>query len=75
MGSVGLKGPTIAPVVTRESLDSDNGQQWFSVSFVINHQQTEQLVATESLRTIGATDVIAFPLTQHFGQPPELPLR
>ncbi len=75
LGSVGLKGPTIAPVVTRESLDGENGQQWFSVSFVINHQQTEQLVATESLRTIGATDVIAFPLTQHFGEPPELPLR
>jgi len=75
LGSVGLKGPTIAPVVTRENLDGENGQQWFSVSFVINHQQTEQLVATESLRTIGATDVIAFPLTQHFGEPPELPLR
>ncbi len=75
LGSVGLKGPTIAPVVTRESLDGEEAQQWFSVSFVINHQQTEQLVATESLRTIGATDVIAFPLTQHFGEPPELPLR
>lgn len=75
LGSVGLKGPTIAPVVTRESLESNSGEQWFSVSFVINHQQTEQLVATESLRTIGATDVIAFPLTQHFGEPPELPLR
>ncbi|MYD35467.1 MAG: ATP phosphoribosyltransferase [Dehalococcoidia bacterium] len=75
LGSVGLKGPTIAPVVTRETLDTEKGERWFSVSFVINHQQTEQLVATESLRMIGATDVIAFPLTQHFGQPPELPLR
>ena len=75
LGSVGLKGPTIAPVVTRDNLAGDDSQQWFSVSFVINHQQTEQLVATESLRTIGAADVIAFPITQHFGEPPELPLR
>ena len=75
LGSVGLKGPTIAPVVTRENLDSSDAEKWFSVSFVINHQQTEQLVATESLRAIGATDVIAFPITQHFGEPPELPLR
>ncbi len=75
LGSVGLKGPTIAPVVTRDNLAGDGSQQWFSVSFVINHQQTEQLVATESLRTIGAADVIAFPITQHFGEPPELPLR
>ncbi len=75
LGSVGLKGPTIAPVVTREGLFEGSGQQWFSVSFVINHQQTEQLVAAESLRAIGAADVIAFPITQHFGEPPELPLR
>ena len=75
LGSVGLKGPTIAPVVTRDNLAGDDSQQWYSVSFVINHQQTEQLVATESLRTIGAADVIAFPITQHFGEPPELPLR
>lgn len=75
LGSVGLKGPTIAPVVTQDSLENTDGQHWFSVSFVINHQETEQLVATESLRTIGATDVIAFPITQHFGDPPELLLR
>ena len=75
LGAVGLKGPTIAPVVTRESLIEPNSERWFSVSFVINHQQTEQLVATESLRTIGARDVVAFPITQHFGEPPELPLR
>ena len=74
-GSIGLKGPTIAPVITRDSLANTAGDRWFSVSFVINHQQTEQLVATESLRAIGAADVIAFPITQHFGEPPELPLR
>ena len=75
LDSVGLKGPTIAPVITRDSLKNPGGDRWFSVSFVINHQQSEQLVATESLRQIGATDVIAFPITQHFGSPPELPLR
>ena len=75
LNSVGLKGPTIAPVITRDSLENSGGDRWFSVSFVINHQQSEQLVATESLRQIGATDVIAFPITQHFGSPPELPLR
>ncbi len=75
LDSVGLKGPTIAPVITKEGLEDPGREKWFSVSFVINHQQSEQLVATESLRQIGATDVIAFPITQHFGNPPELPLR
>ncbi len=74
LGTVGLKGPTISPVVTQGNLDGTDAQTWFSVSFVINHQQTEQLVATESLRAIGAADVVAFPITQHFGDPPELPL-
>ena len=59
----GLQGPTISPIVTRES-----NQVWHSVSIVVRHDHLPQAIA--ELRSIGGSGIIVSPVTYIFEEEP-----
>ena len=59
----GLQGPTISPIVTRES-----NQGWHSVSIVVRHDHLPQAIT--ELRTIGGSGIIVSPVTYIFEEEP-----
>ena len=59
----GLQGPTISPVIVRESSES-----WFSVSVVARRDRLPQVIS--ELRTIGGSGIIVSPLTYIFEEEP-----
>ena len=61
----GLQGPTVAPVIP----SSGAGEQWFSVSIVV--QKANLMPAIAELRAIGGSGVIVTPVTYIFEEEPE----
>lgn len=59
----GLQGPTISPIVTRES-----NQGWHSVSIVVRRDHLPQAVS--ELRSIGGSGIIVTPVTYIFEEEP-----
>ena len=59
----GLQGPTISPIVTRES-----NQGWYSVSVVVRRDHLPQAIA--ELRSIGGSGIIVSPVTYIFEEEP-----
>jgi len=59
----GLQGPTISPIVTRES-----NQGWHSVSIVVRHDQLQKAIM--ELRSIGGSGIIVSPITYIFEEEP-----
>jgi ATP phosphoribosyltransferase len=59
----GLQGPTISPIVTRES-----NQGWHSVSIVVHRDQLQQAIM--ELRNIGGSGIIVSPLKYIFEEEP-----
>jgi len=59
----GLQGPTISPIVTRES-----NQGWHSVSIVVRHEHLPQAIT--ELRSIGGSGIIVSPVTYIFEEEP-----
>lgn len=59
----GLQGPTISPIVTRES-----NQGWHSVSIVVQRSNLPQAIS--ELRSIGGSGIIVSPITYIFEEEP-----
>ena len=59
----GLQGPTISPIVTRES-----NQGWHSVSIVVGRSRLPQAIT--ELRSIGGSGIIVSPVTYIFEEEP-----
>jgi ATP phosphoribosyltransferase len=59
----GLQGPTISPVIVRES-----GTNWFSVSIVVRRDRLPQAIS--ELRSIGGSGIIVTPVTYIFEEEP-----
>jgi ATP phosphoribosyltransferase len=59
----GLQGPTISPIVTRES-----NQVWHSVSIVVRRDHLPQAIT--ELRSIGGSGIIVSPVTYIFEEEP-----
>jgi len=59
----GLQGPTISPIVTRES-----NQGWYSVSIVVQRSRLPQAIS--ELRNIGGSGIIVSPVTYIFEEEP-----
>lgn len=59
----GLQGPTISPVITRET-----SQGWYSVTVVIQQEQLPQAIG--ELRQIGGSGIIVSPVTYIFEEEP-----
>ncbi|MBI5296467.1 MAG: ATP phosphoribosyltransferase [Chloroflexi bacterium] len=59
----GLQGPTISPIVTRES-----NQGWHSVSVVVQRSRLPQAIT--ELRSIGGSGIIVSPVTYIFEEEP-----
>ncbi len=59
----GLQGPTISPIITRES-----NQGWHSVSIVVHRDRLPQAIA--ELRSIGGSGIIVSPVTYIFEEEP-----
>jgi len=59
----GLQGPTISPIVTRES-----NQGWHSVSIVVGRSHLPQAIT--ELRSIGGSGIIVSPVTYIFEEEP-----
>jgi len=59
----GLQGPTISPVVTRET-----NQGWYSISVVVRRDHLPQAVT--ELRSIGGSGIIVTPVTYIFEEEP-----
>jgi ATP phosphoribosyltransferase len=59
----GLQGPTISPIVTRES-----NQGWHSVSIVVRRDHLPQAIG--ELRSIGGSGIIVSPVTYIFEEEP-----
>ena len=59
----GLQGPTISPIVTRES-----NQGWHSVSIVVRRDHLSQAIT--ELRSIGGSGIIVSPVTYIFEEEP-----
>ena len=59
----GLQGPTISPIVTRES-----NQGWYSVTVVVRRDHLTQAIA--ELRGIGGSGIIVSPVTYIFEEEP-----
>lgn len=60
----GLRGPTIAPVYTRNG----EGKRWFSISIAVNRRELDQTIA--ALRSIGGSGVIVTPALFIFEEEP-----
>jgi ATP phosphoribosyltransferase len=63
----GLRGPTIAPVVTRHHLPGD--PNWFAVNIVV--QKADLFQAIAELRAIGGSGVVVSSCTYIFEEEPE----
>ncbi len=63
----GLQGPTIAPVITRESLQHKAG--WYAVNIIVRKDEVFQ--AVNELRKIGGSGVIITPCDYIFEEEPE----
>jgi ATP phosphoribosyltransferase len=59
----GLQGPTISPVITRQSGD------WFAVHIVVSRDQLAQAIS--ELRAIGGSGVVVTPVSYIFEEEPE----
>jgi len=59
----GLQGPTISPIVTRES-----NQGWYSVSVVVRRDHLPQAIG--ELRSVGGSGIIVSPVTYIFEEEP-----
>ncbi len=59
----GLQGPTISPIVTREST-----QGWYSVTVVVRRDHLPQAIS--ELRLIGGSGIIVSPITYIFEEEP-----
>jgi len=59
----GLQGPTISPIITRES-----NQGWHSVSIVVGRSRLPQAIT--ELRSIGGSGIIVSPVTYIFEEEP-----
>ena len=59
----GLQGPTISPIITRES-----NQGWHSVSIVVRRDHLPQAIT--ELRSIGGSGIIVSPVTYIFEEEP-----
>ena len=59
----GLQGPTISPIVTRES-----NQGWHSVTVVVRRDHLQQAIS--ELRLIGGSGIIVSPITYIFEEEP-----
>lgn len=59
----GLQGPTISPIITRES-----NQGWYSVTVVVRRDHLTQAIA--ELRGIGGSGIIVSPVTYIFEEEP-----
>jgi ATP phosphoribosyltransferase len=59
----GLQGPTISPIVTRES-----SQGWHSITIVVRRDHLPQAIG--ELRTIGGSGIIVSPVTYIFEEEP-----
>jgi ATP phosphoribosyltransferase len=59
----GLQGPTISPIVTRES-----NQGWYSVTVVVSRNRLTQAIS--ELRSIGGSGIIVTPVTYIFEEEP-----
>jgi ATP phosphoribosyltransferase len=59
----GLQGPTISPIITRES-----NQGWHSVTVVVRRDQLPQAIT--ELRSIGGSGIIVSPVTYIFEEEP-----
>lgn len=59
----GLQGPTISPIVARES-----NQSWHSVTVVVRHDHLPQAIS--ELRFIGGSGIIVSPITYIFEEEP-----
>jgi ATP phosphoribosyltransferase len=59
----GLQGPTISPIVTRES-----NQGWHSVSIIVRRDHLPQAIG--ELRSIGGSGIIVSPVTYIFEEEP-----
>ncbi len=59
----GLQGPTISPIVTRES-----DQGWHSVSIVVGRSRLPQAIT--ELRSVGGSGIIVSPVTYIFEEEP-----
>jgi ATP phosphoribosyltransferase len=59
----GLQGPTISPIVTRES-----DQSWYSVSIVVGRSRLPQAIT--ELRSVGGSGIIVSPVTYIFEEEP-----
>ncbi|NOT05377.1 MAG: ATP phosphoribosyltransferase [Anaerolineales bacterium] len=59
----GLQGPTVSPIVTRES-----NQGWYSVTVVVRRDHLPQAIG--ELRSIGGSGIIVSPVTYIFEEEP-----
>jgi ATP phosphoribosyltransferase len=59
----GLQGPTISPVVTRES-----NRGWYSVSIIVRRDHLPQAIS--ELRNVGGSGIIVSPVTYIFEEEP-----
>lgn len=59
----GLQGPTISPIVTRES-----NQGWYSITVVVRRDHLPQAIS--ELRLIGGSGIIVSPITYIFEEEP-----
>ncbi len=59
----GLQGPTISPIITRES-----NQGWHSVSIVVRRDHLSQAIT--ELRSVGGSGIIVSPVTYIFEEEP-----
>jgi len=59
----GLQGPTISPIVTRES-----NQGWHSVSIIVRRDHLPQAIS--ELRSVGGSGIIVSPVTYIFEEEP-----
>jgi ATP phosphoribosyltransferase len=59
----GLQGPTISPIVTRES-----NQGWYSITIVVRRDHLPQAIS--ELRQIGGSGIIVSPVTYIFEEEP-----
>jgi ATP phosphoribosyltransferase len=65
----GLQGPTISPIYPNPASSADSpGAHWFSVSIAVSRGQLTD--AIEQLRAIGASGIIATPITYIFDEQP-----
>ncbi|MCI0552055.1 MAG: ATP phosphoribosyltransferase [Anaerolineae bacterium] len=59
----GLQGPTISPIITRES-----NQGWHSVSIIVRRDHLQQAIS--ELRSVGGSGIIVSPVTYIFEEEP-----